>query len=890
MRNSSPPRLPLYLLHSLVPYAMRDAVLGDLQEEWRERTARGRVRAAVWFGWQSLFVGLRLAWFDFFRSRLPLGDVPPRKGDGIMEMLWNDVRYAMRMLARAPAFTIVAILTLALGIGANTAIFSVVNTLLIKPLPLPDSERLMSTIGLNKQGRRQFISFPDFQDLQKQAQLFEGFSAWVPQSVNLTGKVEPQRVRGGFVSDNFFKVVGVEPAIGRGFRPGEDDLGAELVCVLQYETWQKLFGGDPTLLGKPLTLNNKLYTVVGVMPQGFRFPYDDIEVWMPHHSWPVFAAGNTYQDRSQGLVAPVGKIKAGVSLEKARAELNTIAAQLAQQYPEAGPERKVLVERLRDFIVSGQRDMALVLMGSVIFVLLIACANVANLMLARAAARQKEMATRAALGAARGRLVRQMLTETGLLWLAGGLLGLAIGRAGLTALLQAAPGQLPGGLVPTLDGAVLAFSFGITILTGIFFGLIPALRFSRPNLNETLKEGSRGGEGTSKTRLRGALVVAQVGLTLVMLMGCGLLVRSFRNLTNVDVGFQTENLLTLEYRLPQNKYPEGPQQWEFHRRVVEQVRALPGVRAAAVIRAVPFGGNGSNSPFEIPGRPPASPEDRPRVLMNFADSYYFETMGIPILRGRVFNGQEGPNTPPVVVINKQMAERYWPGEDPIGRQVIFPDPRAPITATIIGVVGDVKHYALDDSDRLQAYGAQSQQPHIFDSLVVRTEGDPSAMVPAVRSAIWSVDAEQPMWKIYTMDFMVNRSAGQPRFLMQLMVVYAGLALLLAAVGLYGVMSYSVTQRTHEIGVRMALGAQGSHVLGLVLRRGMLLTGIGVLLGAGGALALGKSVSTLLFGVQASDPLTFVAVTVLLAVVALLASYIPARRATRVDPLIALRYE
>lgn len=805
-----------------------------------------------------------------------------------METLWNDLRYGTRMLLRTPAFTIVAILTLGLGIGANTAIFSVVNTLLIKPLPLPDSERLVSTIGMNKQGRRQFISFPDFQDFQKQTQLFEGFSAWVPQSVNLTGQVEPQRVRGGFVSDNFFQVLGVEPALGRGFRAGEDTPGAELVCVLQYETWQKLFGGDPGLLGKSLTLNNRPYTVVGVMPQGFKFPADEIELWMPHHSWPVFAAN--YQQRAAGLVAPFGKLKKGVTLAQGRAELETIASRLAQQYPEAGEARRIFIEPLRDYVVSPVRDMALVLMGAVGFVLLIACANVANLMLARAAARQKEVATRAALGAARARIVRQMLTETGLLWVAGGLLGFAIGRGALSALMQAAPGPLPGGLQPALDATVMGFAFGVTILTGILFGMIPALRFSHPNLSETLKEGGRAGESTTKTRLRGALVVAQVSLTLVMLVGAGLMIRSFQKLTQVDVGFRTDHLLTLEYRLPQNKYPEGAQQWEFHRRVVERVRALPGVRAASVIRAVPFGGNGSNANFEIPGKPPASPEDRPRVLLNFADTYYFETMGIPLLRGRTFTEQDGSATQPVLVINKRMADRYWPGEDPVGRTVHFPDSQRPITATVIGVVGDVRHYSLDDPDRMQAYAVQTQQPHIFNSLVVRTEGDPSQMVQAVRSAIWSVDPEQPMWKIYTMDFMVNRSVGQPRFLMQLMIVYAGLALLLAAVGLYGVMAYSVTQRTREIGVRMALGAQGRDVMRMVLRRGLLLTGVGVAVGIAGALALGKSVNTLLFGVQASDPVTFVAVACVLAAVALLASYIPARRATRVDPLIALRYE
>jgi len=545
------------------------------------------------------------------------------------------------------------------------------------------------------------------------------------------------------------------------------------------------------------------------------------------------------------------------------------------------------VEPLRDVVMSNVRQMILVLMGAVAFVLLIACSNVSNLMLARAASRQTEIATRAALGAGRGRLIKQMLTEAGLLWLAGGVLGLGTAYFGLKALLASSPGPLPGGLVPTLDLNVLGFMFGVTGFTGALFGALAAFRFSRPDLTGTLKEGGRTGDSPSKARLGGSLVIAQVALTLIMLVGSALMLRSFQKLTKAEVGFNTANLLTLEYRLPANKYPEGAMQWETHRKIVERVAAIPGVKAASVVRAVPFGGNGSTIPFEIPGTPAVAPDERPRVLINFADANYFGTMGIPLIRGRGLTEGDGANAPPVVVINRRLAERYWPNQDPIGHTLFFPDPKQPITATIVGVVGDVKHYGLSDVDRLQAYASEAQQPHIFNSLVVRTTGDPMSMVGAVRAAVWSVDPEQPMWKIYTMEFMVDRSVGQPRFLMRLMTAYSLLALLLAGVGLYGVMAYQVAQRSREIGVRMALGAQKADVLRLILRRGVRLTAVGLVLGVGLALILGQSVRTLLYGIEAADPISFAGAASVLAGVALLASYLPARRATRANPVTVL---
>ncbi len=810
-----------------------------------------------------------------------------------MESLLRNARYGARVLVRAKAFSVVAVSTLALGIGANAAIFSVVNALLIRPLALPDSDRIVSIAGFDKQGRRQYLSLPDFEDVRRQARLLEGLSAFVPQSVNLTGRAEPQRVRGGFVSDNFFEIVGVRPVVGRGFMPGVDDAeGALPVCVVQHETWQGLFGGEKGLVGRAIVLNNEPFTVIGIMPKGFRFPFDEVEVWMPHHTWPVYreqVSQGTLAQRSNGLVGPLGRMRPGVSLETARAELEAIAARLAAEYPEGGEKRGVSLTPFREVVVSDVKQMVLVLLGAVGFVLLIASANVANLMLARAAARGRELATRAALGAGRGRLVSELLTEAGLVWLAGGVGGLLLGWAGLQALVAAAPQELPGGIVPRLDATVFGFTLAVTALTGAVFGIIPALRFSSPNVAQALSGSGRSGiEGGGRTRLRATLAVGQMALTLVLLVGAGLLVRSFGRLSRVDVGFRADSLLTMEYRLPQNKYPEGRQQWETHRRIVERVREVPGVRSATLVRALPFSGNGGTAEIEIVGQP--APEKPPRARANTADPAYFETMGIPLLRGRAFTDRDVESAPPVIVVSRALAERHWPGADPVGRQIRFLGRKPPLVAEVIGIVGDTKQYGLDESDLGFVYGAQAQNPHIFNTLAVRTLGDPMQLATAVRAAVWSVDPEQPVWKIRTQQSLVERSKGTPRFLAQLMGGYAALALLLAAVGLYGVTSYSVTQRTREIGLRMALGAETSDVLRIVLCRGFLLAGLGLAVGMAGALALGRVVQSLLFATSPADAVTLLAVAFLLLAVAGLASYLPARRATRVDPTVALRYE
>jgi putative ABC transport system permease protein len=803
-----------------------------------------------------------------------------------MRTLWQDLRYGARMLWKKPGFTVIAVITLALGIGANTAIFSVVNAALLRPLPFDHPERLVMVYSRTSGGSRDSTSWPDLLDWRGQSRSFAHLSAFVTQSVNLTGREEPGRVVGGFVSADFFKMLGVEPAPGRAFLPGEDEAGAERVAIVSYAVWRDRFGADPNLIGQTLTLNNQIFTVVGVTPDGFRAPYSDVEVWMPIQYYPNFSL-----DRKAAVIDVMGRLNPGVPPRQAQAEMETIAARLGAQYPETNKDRGVNIVGLQELLVEGMKPSLLALFGVVACVLLIACVNVANLTLSRITGRRQELALRAALGASRARLVRQLLTESLLLALVGGALGLLIGAWGMDALAANSAVNLPPMVEVRLDRAVFGFTFGASILTSLIVGLLPALRSSRPDLNEALKEGGRtAGEGRGGHRLRGSLVVTQIALALVSMIGAGLMVRSFINLRGVDVGFDPRNVLTLEYRVPRNKYPEPQQQWRFHEQVVARVQALPGVESAAAIGAVPHGGNVGGSGFVLPDRaaPPAGQE--PRAQTNRADSHYFRTMKIPTLRGRVFTEQDRLDSPPVIVINRTMADRYWPNEDPIGKRVRLLSPD--VTASVVGVVGDVKHYSLDEPELPQIYLAYAQQPHIFASLVVRTNGDAMNFSNAVRGAIWSVDKDQPVWKVRTLEWLLQRSLGPGRFMAQLLGAFSALAMLLAGVGLYGVMSYAVTQRTHEIGVRAALGATGTDILRLMLKQGLALALIGLAIGLLASIGLTRLMKglmkELLFGVSANDPLTFTLIAGLLTLVALLACLIPARRAAKVDPMVALR--
>jgi putative ABC transport system permease protein len=803
---------------------------------------------------------------------------------GGMQTLQQDLRYGARMLRKKPVFTAIAVLTLALGIGANTAIFSVVNAVLLRALPYHNGNRLVALSLNTPSGERDGLSVLEAQDFQDRMQSLEDLAAFQSQSVNVTGGDRPDRVRGSFVTANYFKVFNLTPIIGRTFIQGEDRQGAAKLTVVNEKVWRERLHSTTNLEAAKLNLNGEPYTVIGVITDKFKQPFDpEVEVWMPVGNFP----GNVAQREARFLFG-MGHLKPSVDLQAAQTEANTIAGQLAEAYPKENAGRSARVESVRELLVGGVRPMLWLLFAAVGVILLIACANLANLLLARGLARQKEIAVRAALGASRWRLIRQLLTETTLIGLLGGLGGLALAYWGLYALLK-----LPQNFVNTedagVDTRVLLFALTISLITGWLFGLLPALQLARPELQSFLKEGGRGsGSGSIWNRLRGAFVVGQVALSLLLLVSAGLLIRSFDKLLRVDVGFKTERLLSLEYRLPRNKYTEPAAQLNFHRQVVERLQEIPGVQSASLVRGLPFSGNGGTASIVLPDREIPPPGMEPEVMANTAMPNYFETLGIPLLKGRVFGNQDHADAPPVVVINQLMAQRFWPNEDPLGKQIKFTEDGS--TASVIGVVGDAKHFWLEEEQRPQVYGAFSQGPGIFATAVLRTTVEPLSLSEQVRQAIWKIDPDQPMWKIRTVDFLVERTTADRKFLMALMGIFAALALILTIVGLYGVISYLVNQRTQEIGIRMALGAQLADIMRMVLRQGMVLVLTGVALGLGAAWILTRLMARLLFQVSATDPLTFAGISLLLITVALLACYIPARRATKVDPLVALRYE
>jgi putative ABC transport system permease protein len=801
-----------------------------------------------------------------------------------MNTVWQDLRYGARMLMKKPGFTLIAVVTLALGIGANTAIFSVVNAALIRALPYHNPDRLILLSATTTGGGRGFLSLDEMREFQSRAQSMEDVTGFISQSVNLTGGERPDRVRGAYVTANFFQVFNLKPVVGRTFAQGEDRPGAEKVVVVNEKLWQERLDGDPNLSGKKLILNGEPFSVIGVVTSSFRQPFDsEVEVWMGAAAFP----GNTAQ-RDFRFLLGIGHLNPGVGPAQAQAEISAIANQLALAFPVENAERGAKVEDIREIMVGGLRRMLYLLFAAVGVILLIACANLANLLLARGLSRQREIAVRAALGAGKWRLIRQLLTEASLLGLAGGGLGLLLAHWGLEALRR-----LPQNFIRsedvTVDTRVLLFTLAVAVVTGWLFGLAPAIQLARPELQTMLKAGGRSsGEGAKWNRVRGAFVVTQVALSLLLLVGGGLLIRSFDKLLSVDPGFKPENLLTLEYRLPRNKYQQSEAQWNFHRQVVERIREVPGVKSVSLVGGLPFSGNGGSAGVILPDReiPPRGKE--PVVRFNTAMPNYFEMIGIPLIKGRLFDERDQLNTSRVFLINQTMARRFWPDRDPVGKQIKIADDGA--TGTVIGVVGDAKQYRLEEEAQPQMYDAYSQSPGIFATVVVRTTVEPMSLAEPVRQAVWKVDGDQPMWKVRTLESLIDRSTADKRFLMMLMGVFAALALALTVIGLYGVMSYAVSQRTQEIGVRMALGAGARNIHRMVLWQGMTLVLIGVAFGLAVSWLLTRLMANLLFGVSATDPLTFVSISSLLTIVALLACWIPARRAMKVDPIIALRYE
>ena len=802
----------------------------------------------------------------------------------------QDLRYSARILLKKPGFTSVAVITLALGIGANTTIFSVVNAVWMRPLPYPEAEQLTLIAHRNTKREGNFELTPaSYLHVRQQSKSVEQIAAYVSHDFNLTGTGEPERLQGQVVSAVLFSILKVSPIAGRVFTEVEDRDGAPRVVLLSHELWRRRFGAEANIIGSTLTLDDQSYTVVGVMPPGFDFPTKDTELWAP-----IAFNANAANDRGSFYLSGIARLNPGVTLEQGQSELDVIGRNLAQAYPQSNTDLGFSIVSLHESLVSGFKQALFVLLGAVGFVLLIACVNVANLLLARAAVREKELAVRAALGAGRWRLLRQLLTESTLLAVAGGALGLLLAVWGVEALKLINPGTIARLEEVSLDWRVLGFTLGVSCLTGVLFGLAPALQISKPDLQHTLKEGGRGFTGTRGQRLRRLLVITEIALSLVLLIGAGLLIRSFIQLQKVDVGFNPERLLTLRVEMSESKAQDLTRISNFYQQVLERVQVLPGVEAVGVANAAPIVTPGVRRAIVIEDKPDPPPGQSRLANYRVISPDYFRTLSVPLVNGRLLSAQENTQTLVVAVINQAMSRRYWGDDDPVGKRFKF-GPRSSNTPwmTVVGVVGDVRQAGLDAASLPELYIPFTQthpnwaRPRV---LFIRTAGDPLSLVAAVKSQIWAVDKDQTIYAVRTMEGIFARWLAPRRFNLWLLGVFAALALVLASVGIYGVISYAVSQRAREIGVRMALGAGRRDILKLIVGQGLVLTLGGVASGLLASFALTRWLESLLFGVSPTDLLTFVSVALSLTVVALLACWIPARRATKVDPLVALRCE
>lgn len=808
--------------------------------------------------------------------------------------LLQDLRFAIRVLIKNPIFAVVAVATLALGIGANSAIFSVVNSVLLRPLPYYRSEELVLINHVYpKLDLRGSVSVPGYLFYKEHTQSFQSVAAARDWEANITGDGEPERVAATKVTSNFFDTLGVLPARGRDFAADDLEAGRDRVAVISEGLWQRRFGREANVVGRTITVNGESYSIVGVMPRSFAYGREfgaTMDLFAPLAFTPQ---ENVPENFGFEFLSVIARLKPGVTQQQAQAELDTTAANIRRQYMNSADASNwtIGLTSLRQFVVGDIQPALFVLFAAVGLVLLIACANVANLLLARAAGRQKEIAVRLALGAKRIRVIRQLLTESILLALIGGGLGLLIAYWGVDLLVRLNESNIPRAQEIGLDKRVVLFTLGMSVLTGILFGLVPAIRASSSELVLALKGGGRSGNSGMRHRFGGSLVIAEIALSLVVLVGAGLLIRSFLSLQHTDPGFRADNILALSLTLPDYKYPKEADRRIFLDRLLEGTKSLPGVQAVGETSSLPLSGAVPSSSFYIEGRPVASGQQAPHGDYASVTSDYFQTLGIKLVRGRVFTEHDNSDTSGVAIIDESMARKYWSTEDPIGKRITFEGGRQnPVWREIVGIVGHVKSQSLDAESRSQYYVPVDQRPESSMFLAVRTAGGPSSLAPAVRDLIHSLDKDLPIYRVTTMEQLVAVSMAQRRFSMLLLGVFALIALLLAAVGLYGVTAYSVTQRTHEIGLRVALGAQRSDVLKLVIGEGMLLAVIGVAIGLAAAFALTRVMSAMLFGVGATDRTTFVAVSTLLAIVTLLACWIAARRATRVDPLVALRYD
>ena len=808
-----------------------------------------------------------------------------------MQTLWQDISYGWRMLKKSPGFTLVAVIAIALGISANTTIFSTVDALLLRPFSYPNQERLVMLWERNLEigMTRGSVAPGNLAEWREQNQTCEQLVAIRTRDYDLTGGDQPERFTGTAVSASFFDALGVKAAMGRTFQREEGEPEHANVAVLKHSLWQRRFGGAQNIIGQTMMLNGRSFTIIGVMPKDFNFPYNGGELWAPL----VFTPEDT-RDRNNHYIQVLGLLKPGMTIAQADADIHAIAQRMQQQYPETNSGRSAYAISMLAHYTRGSRPYMGILIGAVAFVLLIACANVANLLLARASARQKEIAVRLAIGASRWRLTRQLLLESILLALIGGALGLAMSVWGIQALSSGMPEgmtkNIPGWEHLGINRVVLVFTLGISILTGLVFGLMPAWQAGKTNLNDVLKEsGGKGSVGAARNRWRSALVVAEIALSLVLLIGAGLMVRSFVNILQTDFGIKPDNVVSMRVALPRDKYPENKQRIAFYQQLLERIGTLPGVVKAGGVNLLPMGGSSNSSNFHVLGQPPFPKGKEPFIDVRVATPDYFAAIGTPLRKGRLFTAQDTEQSARVVLINDAFAARYLPGQEAIGQRMkVGGDDNPPLE--IIGVVANIMNDDLDDPAEPSAYFPYAQQPWGALDLVIRANASPMQLAPAVRSTLSALDPNQPLSNIRTMEQLIDERSSPKRLMSWMLGIFALMALLMAAVGTYAVMAYSVSQRTHEIGIRIALGAQTRDIIFLVVGRGLILTLIGTGLGLVGAFFLTKAMAQILYGVTASDPVTFIGVALLLAGVALVACYLPARRATKVDPMVALRYE
>ncbi len=878
----SPPPLATWLLSRLLPAEVREPFLGDLEEGFREiLETRGPGAARRWY-WSEALRG------PFAHRRTPVPMPHARSGDGPMTSMLADLRFALRLVGRRPGFTALVVLILGVGIGATTAIFSAVYPILFAPLPYPHAERLVTVQERGKDGSPAGIGFATVQDIGKMSRSFAGLAAITMWTPALTGRATPVQLTGEHVSFTYFSTLGISPALGRDFAPEEDRPGAPRVAILSNALWRGRFGGDSGLIGQTITLGGTAFTVVGVMPAGFENVLAPAtQIWTPLR----YDVSLPYACRTCHHLRVVGRLKPGITLTAALTELNAISARLAADYPTEYAAPGMLVPILQDQVIGGVRPALLAVLGAVALVLLIACANVTNLLLARAALREGEFSVRAALGASRGRVIRQLLAESLVLTGTGGVLGIGIAVFGVQALVAIAPAELPRVEAIGVNGPVLLFTVAVVTIIGVVFGLVPAWHATRQDLHQGLKQSGRRSIGTHRV-MRSSLVVSEVALALVLLVGSGLLVRTMIRLFAVSPGFDAAHLLTMQVQTTGPAFDDDAYTFAYFDRVLAAARTVPGVESAALTSQLPLSGDYDGYGVHIETKPRANPEEDPSEFRYGVSAGFFEAMRIPLRRGRFLAAGDRADQPPVAVINESFARKFWPNEDPIGQRVRIGAADHGPWRTIVGIVGDVKQLSLSAQQADGIYLPEVQWPYADGamSLVLRTRGDPAVLAPAVRAAVWSVDKDQPILRVATMEGLAAQSEAQRRFTLLLFTAFAAVALLLAAAGVYGVLSGTVTDRLAEIGVRSALGASRRDILAMIVGQGLGLSGLGIALGLVGAFVLSRLMGALLFDVPPTDFLTYAVVTTLLLMVALGASWVPAWRAARVNPTTVLRAE